>query len=345
MDHDQVVVVPRVPAFNFPLHSFNPPRPQKRRFDHDDSPSDDMDRSPTPERPKRVQPKRVRLEPSPPSSSNNDHTPSKGEVKSDEDELDLGVLLAKLPPQSLLLILTSVISSQPHLKPLILSLIPRPTLETALNALADAARKLRDAYPYSQPSAPHPPPSMSFGFGSVPSYNRAGAFGARPTTASSSRTGGMRDEYVLSRLRPPISEFVSTALSYLSYFSFLPSSNTSATPQSLAGRQHPSETFSYLSALTGHIFQQPPLSVSALSASIQPRLILEWEAWVGKVDWVVNTDGGMFSAEVVRSWERDLDNFAAQTQFPLGQNMKAIRDKWVTKVGWLIGRTAMEEGL
>lgn len=73
-----------------------------------------------------------------------------------------------------------------------------------------------------------------------------------------------------------------------------------------------------------------------------PRLTQEWKAWVERVDQVVNRDGGMFGQEVVRSWESGLDRFADSKGDGV-EAMRAIRDQWVSKVGWLVGRQPMEE--
>lgn len=61
-----------------------------------------------------------------------------------------------------------------------------------------------------------------------------------------------------------------------------------------------------------------------------------------RVDQVVNRDGGMFGQEVVRSWESGLDRFADSKGDGV-EAMRAIRDQWVSKVGWLVGRQPMEE--
>ena len=74
-----------------------------------------------------------------------------------------------------------------------------------------------------------------------------------------------------------------------------------------------------------------------------PRLAQEWNAWVDRVDRVVNREGGMFGQEVVRSWERGLDEFAGAAEKESGlRNLRIVRDRWVAKVGWLVGRQPME---
>jgi len=58
---------------------------------------------------------------------------------------------------------------------------------------------------------------------------------------------------------------------------------------------------------------------------------------VDQLDNEVNRMGGMFRAEAVRGWERGLDEMASIESTAW---MRGVRDKWVFKVGWLVGRTA-----
>lgn len=278
-----------------------------------------MDRSPTPERPKRAAPKRIRMATSSDSQNKDDNS---ARVPEDKD-VDIGVLLATLPPQSLLPILTSLIKSHPSLKSAILPLIPRPTVETAMQALAESSKKLRDSYPYSNNSLFSQPQSSStsFGFG----------FGAGPSSGT-----GMRDSYVQSRLRPHVTEFVSTCISYLPYFSYTSSSSQSALASQ--NKAHPTEVFVFLSNLTAHVLSHPQLAQASLEPLLMLRLSEEWNAWVARVDAVVNQEGGMFGRETVENWMQKLDEFAAKdSQF--GHVMRGVRDQWVARVGWLAGRT------
>lgn len=47
----------------------------------------------------------------------------------------------------------------------------------------------------------------------------------------------------------------------------------------------------------------------------------------------------MFGGETVKSWEKGLDEFA-DTKVPVEgwESMREVRDRWVGKVGWLVGR-------
>ncbi|KAG8928806.1 hypothetical protein FRC02_006448 [Tulasnella sp. 418] len=277
---------------------------------------------------------------------------SNGEVKpqEDEDSVDVGSMLASLPPASLLSLFTSLLSEKPELKPVIVNLLPRPTLETALQALNDGAKKLREAYPYSQPSFT----SSSFGFGAAP---------AGPSQPGQS--GSMRESYVRTRLRQPVRDFTKLALSYISYFSSPRPNNTSSSQRPPAVPLHPSETFTFLHCLSLHLLRLPPLTLAEFVRPSEnilfPRIQQEWNAWVQKVDDDVNRWGGMYRDEVVRSWERALEELLAaeesgiqqQTHGVLPSNeyigVKSIKDRWLHRVGWLIGRrmvgSAMDEGL
>ena len=64
--------------------------------------------------------------------------------------------------------------------------------------------------------------------------------------------------------------------------------------------------------------------------------------WVDKVDELVNRQGGMFGSETVRSWERGLDEMAAAHAPSVSNEMRSVRDSWVSKVGWLVGRTVVQ---
>ncbi|EMD41971.1 hypothetical protein CERSUDRAFT_102357 [Gelatoporia subvermispora B] len=342
------------------------PRIAKRRHEPDDdienrhTGEDAMDRSPTPERPKRAAPKRARTTPAVVTTGKGEKNvkDDKNAPSEDGDDVDVGVLLASLPPQSLLPLLNSLISAQPSLKSTILSLIPRPTLDTALQALADSAQKLRNAYPYSNTPFSQPGASTTFGFGASRPTS-GGSFGNPAQVTGSSTFGGMREEYVLSRLRPHIADFVSACFSYLPYFSYVTTpiptslsaksrsqshaqSHASALQSQHKDKSHPSETYLLLSALLSHVLSQPPLTQSSLVPLVLPRLTEEWRAWTNHVDEVVNRQGGMFGQETVRTWERGLDEFAQAKGNGLDV-MRQIRDEWVSKVGWLVGRQQMEE--
>lgn len=313
-----------------------------------------MDRSPTPERPKRAVPKRARV--AHPTEANGESNTKESKQRSEEEDVDVGVLLASLPPQSLLPLLNAMLNAQPSLKSLILPLIPPPTLETAVQTLDHSARKLRDAYPYSSPPTFTPvSTTSSLGFGSGFGSQKSNLNNVDHERFTSITDGSqMRESYVLSRLRPHINDFVSVCMSYVPYFSYIRAAEASANGSGSSSRSHstalqlqhkdkphPSETFLFLSALTSHVFSQPPLTQSSLAPLLLPRLSQEWTAWIDRIDDVVNREGGMFGGETVRAWERTLDEFA-DTRGPHSCVMKEVRDRWVAKVGWLVGRNVQQ---
>ncbi|TRM60237.1 hypothetical protein BD626DRAFT_407898 [Schizophyllum amplum] len=303
-------------------------RVQKRRHEGDDeqqprrplSRDASMDRSPPPERPRKALVKRARMTQADlPGRLQSKENKSPG-AEEEEHDVDVGVLLANLPPQSLLPMLTALVTQQPQLKRTILNLIPRPTLESALQTLATAAKKLSDSYPYSGPQAPAP----TFGFGaSAPS-----------PFAQPQQHQPMRESYITDRLRPHVDEFVSACTSYLPYFSY----TTTPAPGKPKEKPHAMETYLFLEALTQHVYAQQPLSQASLAQAFLPRLMEEWAAWVEGVDEVVNRQGGMYGSDVVRSWERGLDYFAGRDG-EWSQGMRGVRNRWVVKVGWLVGRS------
>ncbi|KAG9087460.1 hypothetical protein FS749_002899 [Ceratobasidium sp. UAMH 11750] len=324
-----------------------PARPNtKRRHDDTESGESREDsnmnaRSPSPDRPRRVVTKRLRA-----TDTERETATKAAENQDSQVNIDVGVLLASLPSESLLPLLTSLITSQPSLKPLVLSLIPRPSVQTAVQALNNSAKALRDAYPYAQ--SPQPPASTSFGFGSsfgtfmsmhAPSST---TFGFRPA-APSHTNGAMRDDYIRSRIRPSVTEFISTATSYLSYFSLLPSAQN---PNPQYSRSSLHDSFAYLCALTAHIMRAPPLARVLLleNTVLFPKILAEWNMWVDRLDIEVNQNGGMFSGEAVKEWERTLDELTKEGP-PPGQrgNMQPIRDKWIEKVGWMVGRVVPKD--
>ncbi|KAK0478236.1 hypothetical protein IW261DRAFT_1482482 [Armillaria novae-zelandiae] len=316
----------------FQNHSSNHPQPvplrsAKRRHEPEEASDESMDQSPGPERRiKRAPPKRARVVPAEASKDEKNAKENKAPGQEDND-VDLGVLLASLPPQSLLPLLNSLIKAQPTLKSIILPLIPRPTVQVALNALSDSAKKLKDAYPYSNGSS----------FGAGPSNNKVSVFGGSgatfgksvfghsqhsqgPTSFVPSSGGGMRDDYIVSRLRPHITEFAAACMSYLPYFSYAAESSNATTLRAL----HKDKSQASRDIL-------PPLALASLVPLLLDRLIKEWNAWVDRVDAVVNREGGMFGSETT--------TFAGSKDERCAVAMRSVRDTWVAKVGWLVGRT------
>jgi len=236
---------------------------------------------------------------------------------------------ARLPSQSLLPILTALVDKHPFLKKDILSLIPPPTIETALQVLAAAAKKLRDAYPHSNAAPFSSTNPLGFGFGFSPTNPQA-------------QNNGMRDSYILSRIRPALTEFVSAFSTYMPYFSFAENNAVRSTSShaSRSAQLHPNDTFQFLSAVTSHIWSQPILVQSALEADLRDRLAAELNAWICRLDTIVNHEGGMFGSEMASGWIRQLDGYADSNSPDswIVVMFKNVRDNFVMKVGWLVQR-------
>ena len=145
----------------------------------------------------------------------------------------------------------------------------------------------------------------------------------------------------------------------------------------LKEQPHPNETFIVLSSLTNGLVSLPPNAIAALKeqSTLIEKVVKEWEAWLDHLDTAVNQNGEMFSGEQAKSWIQALDSFAAGTTASSGAfgvpsssafggwgssssssfgwgmsskptgasesnvpEMKRIRDAWVRRVGWLVGR-------
>jgi len=305
---------------------------QKRRLDPEDEhengrlsvPRDEnMDRSPTPERPKRTAPKRARLTSTPNVSSKGDNIPKDSKGAEEEDNVDIGVLLAGLPPQSLLPILSGLLKMQPSLKSIILPLIPRPSLQEAIETLKQATKKLQEAYPFSNTSA----------------FSTHHSFGVPQQPA-------MRNDYILSRIRPHVTEFVSTCSSYFPYFSYKPSIPSSSSKHNLhlnsspathslqKEKFHPAESFAFLSAVTKIIIDQPSLVISELEPLILPRLSEEWRTWVENLDRHAHGEGNMVAPSLARSWELEIERLIDGKSHGISNLMRGVLEHFPLKQGW-----------
>jgi len=325
--------------------SLTPTRVAKRR--HEGETSDDgMDTgSPSPEGGRRLPVKRLRGAPS--GTSEIDGRVSRAAKTNgagadpETDDIDMGFMLALLPPQSLVPLITSLLKEHPSLKSTLLSSMPRPSIESALHALSQSSSKLKNALPYSSPG---------FAFTSSAETNPSPRHSSFSSMAPATHTHSMRDSYIQSRIGPHLTEFTTNVQSVLPFFSLLPlpppSRNIS---QEL--KAHPSETFTYLSAVTRELLTLPPICHPALRTTLTPRLLNEWKAWLNRVDDHVNNQAGMFGLGTLRVWETELDEFASIPNaegLGLG-DLRQIRDTWIAQLGFLLGRmqphNRMDDGI
>lgn len=154
-----------------------------------------------------------------------------------------------------------------------------------------------------------------------------------------------------------------------------PVSLTNQPPQQRKERPQPDETFSVLATLTNSLISlsTPAFTALAQQSDLVERLMTEWRAWLNFVDEYVNRQGEIFGQDQARSWISALDSWAEGSQASLGTGfgggfgwaahasgwgsrptgfgqpaqaarenplpgMKEIRDQWVTKVGFMVGR-------
>ncbi|KII93889.1 hypothetical protein PLICRDRAFT_88186 [Plicaturopsis crispa FD-325 SS-3] len=369
--------------------SASPMRVQKRRHEPEDEGEnrhlhglrdDAMDRSPTPERPQRAAPKRARVAPTLLAGPADEKTGKENKAPSgnDDNDVDVGVLLATLPQESLLPLLNNLLQTHPGLKSLILPFIPRPTVDAAKQALRQANDKLKNSYPYTKVTNA---PTISAGFGGFGSARTSAGFGSssmgflqaappqslfgQPSPGPKGHTDGMRDEYIISRIRPHVTAFVATCMSYLPYFSFLATSDTNPSTQQSSthspthhstahqiqsqhrDKLYPTETYEVLNALTEYYVSQQPLTRSLLGPLLLPRLVDEWRAWLDRVDYLANTEMRLFGAAEVQRWVQSLNNFAAAVKGPDGTLvMREVRDGFMYRCSILHGNSVhpMEEG-
>ncbi|KAF9481029.1 hypothetical protein BDN70DRAFT_876911 [Pholiota conissans] len=175
-------------------------------------------------------------------------------------DVDIGVLLAGLPTDTLLPLILQLLQQDPSIRKNLLKLIPRPSVDKAIAILKVSSDKLAHAVPYS----------------------------SQPT--------GSRSTYNLGRIRPFVQDYVSTCLSYLRHFSC--ESPTQAVPQASTSSSasgngqndesgipacltpaHPTETFTFLKAITEQILTHDSLCQEEILKLLLPQLSTEWERW------------------------------------------------------------------
>jgi len=230
----------------------------------------------------------------------------------------LALNLASLSREQLLGILSALVQTQPALRPTIAALLPAPTLDSTLSALAQLERAITSAIP-------------------------AGA-GARP-------------EYVWGRVRGPVEEYVAEARSYLGSFTAAINSS-SATPVGEDDLSHPSTTFAFLYALTSSLRRLevalPPApssplapggaTATALSGHLLPLSINAWHVFLTRLSAAVNVEGRIMSAATVAGWFQRLEEVsvaspavAGRGEGPARKAVEGVRDRLKKEVGWMVG--------
>lgn len=242
---------------------------------------------------------------------------------------------AGLSKPSLLTLLNTLVTQNPHLKPTIAALLPPPTLSSTLASLATLERAVLAALP-------------------------AGA--------------QLREEYVWGRVRVPLEEYVAEAKSWMSGF-MNPSSSSSfaSTTGGAAGGgeediTHPSTTFAFLHALTSSLRRLevalPPVRPAPLGAPIisstagsnpianhlLPLTLNSWHIFLTRLSTAVNLEGRVMSAGMLRGWFEKLDEICVESPgvgvgvggVHRGEGMarrgvEGVRERMRKEVGWLVG--------
>jgi hypothetical protein len=229
----------------------------------------------------------------------------------------------------------------------VLSLLPAPSLESFTSTLQVAEKRVLDALPVGR---------------------------------------NLRDEYIWSRIRAPLEEYI--AEGRLALTQFCPSSSL-VSEQDISNsqeQQHPASIFAFLytltlsirkleiilpraplpfgsSSLTGSGSSSPLPSINNPSSLNQndplvcflPALINQWHVLVTKLSNLVNQNGRVLSAEMVRTWFKQLDSLVdvdiAGIYMPTSQPFanendassvgrkatEAIRERFIKELGWLVG--------
>jgi hypothetical protein len=215
--------------------------------------------------------------------------------------------IASLSKPSLLKLLENLLTAHPALHATISSLVPPPTLPSTLTTLATLERAVLDALPTGQ---------------------------------------GLRDTYILGRVRVPLEEYVNDTKSFLA--TFCPPTLPSSVPDP-DDIHHPSTTFALLHALTSSIRRLEhalPSGPSSLSTHLLPYAINAWHIFLTRLNAAVNIEGRVLSANLLKSWLGRLDELCVPSPGVLegtrkeGAARKAlegVRERIRREVGWLVG--------
>lgn len=236
---------------------------------------------------------------------------------------------ASLDKPALLDVFSRLLSTQPALAPLISTLLPSPSLSTVLSTLSSLERAITAATP-------------------------TGAF--------------VRPEYVWSRVRVPVEDFVTEARRFLGLFvpaQAHPSGHT-VTEEDLS---HPSTCFEFLEALTRILLRleaalpavpvSPSTTTSSASSNplalhLLPLTFNAWHTFVTRLSNAVQSHGKVLPNSLVQAWFDRLDSLAAESVresvfggatgavgSPAGSTvrkaMEGVRDRAKKELGWLVG--------
>ncbi|WVQ82655.1 hypothetical protein IAT38_004787 [Cryptococcus sp. DSM 104549] len=268
-----------------------------------------------------------------------------------DGEVDIGIMLATLPPSAHLPILLQLLRANPSLSSSVLAQIPQPDLRSC-NAELDriAAQISKAAGPVF--------PSMGF-------------------------PGGLADARRWERVRGDVDLFCRTATTYIRYITSPTQKSVITDLSSLFSFLQPLTQHLLLilalipSSSPSTPSQGTPASPTPATTSVLDlaKLILStWTEWVTSLSTDVNQKGGMHPHSIVSHWAETLDQLAAPAPPPAVNSVFSqpasthwsssswgnpaqgqaqgeaalvvsfreavgnVRDQFVGQVGWLIGR-------
>ncbi|GAA5971421.1 hypothetical protein JCM11641_008346 [Rhodosporidiobolus odoratus] len=249
---------------------------------------------------------------------------------------DLGKALASLDKPSLLDVFSKLLSTSPHLASTISALLPNPRLSTILTTLSTLEQSILTALP-------------------------TGAF--------------LRDDYIWSRVRLPLEEYVAEARRFLGLFVPTHASSATAGLNALSEEDltHPSTAFQFLHGLTLSLirleaalppspspsYTATPTSASnpnPLTAHLVPPTLNAWHLFLTRLSHSINTSGRIFPSSLMTTWFEKLDEISPLPVAPLDafrvpvpngvqggpsggvrKLMEGVRERMRKEVGWLVG--------
>ncbi|OCF73938.1 hypothetical protein I204_05786 [Kwoniella mangroviensis CBS 8886] len=246
------------------------------------------------------------------------------------DGIDVGILLATLPSSSHLPILMQLLRTHPTLSESVLGQIPQPEVKTCV-------REMQTAFEAVQKAA-------------------GGSFGMREASE-------LFESRRWERVRGEAEIFCRTASTYIRYFTSNAKSPLEA--ESIFAFLHPLTT--YLRTLLSVVPVNAPPNNPILDLA---KLVLTiWDLWLKSLSAEVNQRGGMYPHSVVANWAETMDRLVSKnitnawdsspmshwslpTSRPASQNstpfdesfrqaLEPLRNRFLTEVGWMIGRRAV----
>ncbi|GAA5849725.1 hypothetical protein JCM9279_001994 [Rhodotorula babjevae] len=244
---------------------------------------------------------------------------------------DLGKALASLDKPALLNVFSRLLSTNPQIASTISALLPTPSLATILASLASLERAVVAATP-------------------------SGAFS--------------RDEYIWSRVRVPLEEFVTESKRFLALFVPAQAPTGPIAEEDLA---HPSTAFQFLDALTHALLHleatlpaSPSSSTSSAAATVNPLAshlvpltLNAWHQFLSRLSGAVNEQGKVLPTSTVRNWFDRLDDAcgasgpaaapslfgapraatgsATRGESQVRRAMDGVRERARREIGWLVG--------